>query len=296
MPFCPKAGKKQCINRMIVKTIFEDTINEYSELIDMDTAENMQRMYYRGIAELDSDGSKALSLLIWELQSVDSPGDTTSELKFIYAADPSYLSSLLEDYQQEAMDEDVKKTVFEMKSLDDDRQAALKDCGFTLTPTESRDIEVTLKDCLGLPIARRKAPSYIQSIVSLDNSEFNHGLMNIMFRYSEPALEDLMYLPREWFDQTVSCCVKTDGRVNGFLLVHTCPSGTIIPVLFYALGSDYKQNLVELLRYAISRAAESYPQDTVVRIHRRSEAVESLTGRLFPGKKGAPVIFGERAE
>lgn len=66
MPFCPKAGKKQCINRMIVKTIFEDTINEYSELIDMDTAENMQRMYYRGIAELD------VKKTVFEMKSLDN--------------------------------------------------------------------------------------------------------------------------------------------------------------------------------------------------------------------------------
>ncbi len=205
MPFCPKAGKKQCINRMIVKTIFEDTINEYSELIDMDTAENMQRMYYRGIAELDSDGSRALSLLIWELQSVDSPGDTTSELKFIYAADPSCISSLLKDYQQEAMDEDVKKTVFEMKSLDNDRQAALKECGFTLTPAESRDIEVTLKDCLGLPIARRKAfprqkggSGHLRRTGRVRNEKWSFfaviGLLYCLFKYIELPKRGYLYL------------------------------------------------------------------------------------------------------
>ena len=281
---------------MNIKAIFEDNIREYEDLVDRDVAEHLGRMYYRGIAGCDPDSDSPLSLLIWELKSVESENDTESELRWIYAADPSYISELLEDYRKRVLEEDAVKTTFESIPLDKEKEVALRDCGFSFKSVESRYIDVTLRECTELSIAKKSAPPYIQSISSLDNREFNQGLMNIAFGYTSPALEDLSYLPKRWFDQTLSCCVITDGRVNGFLLIHTCPSGIIIPVLFSAVGADSRINLLEMLRFSIARAAESRPPDTVIRILRRNPPVKALTEKLFPGKKGEPAVAGERIE
>ncbi len=117
-----------------------------------------------------------------------------------------------------------------------------------------------------------------------------------MFAYTDPVLEDLSYLPKRWFEQTVSCCVKTDGKVSGFLLVHACPSGVLMPVLFFAVGADSRFNLLEMMRFSIAQAALNYPKDTVIRILRRNPPVRALSEKLFPGRKGKPAKAGKRFE
>ena len=281
---------------MEIKPIFDDNISDYSDLVDVDIAENMGRMYYRGLAAHDSENDDPLSLLIYKLKSIKGSRDSESELLWIYAADPSCIRELMDGYHGEAQDERVIKTGFEFSSLEKDKEAALKECGFTISPVESRAIEVTIDDCKKLSVARKKAPSYVQSIIFLDYQEFYQGLMNILFRYDDPSQEDLAHLPKEWYEQSVSCFTKTDGRVTGFLLVHACPSGILVPVLFFALGPDYRMNLIEMLRFSIGRAAEIYPGNTVVRIHRRNEQVSALSSKFFPDKKGSPAVAGERVE
>ncbi len=281
---------------MNIRPIFEDTIYDYPEHVDADVAENMGRLYYRGISGHDPEDDSLLSLLIWELKSLDEERDTSSELKWIYAADPSHIAPLIEGYGREAKDEGVVKTLFESTSLEDETEDALKDCGFTFKAVEGRDISVTLDECKALPLAKKSAPPYIQSIALLDNQEFYQGLLNILFKYESPSQEDLAYLPKDWYDQSVSCYTKTDGKVTGLLLVHTCPSGILLPILFYAVGSDYLLNLAGMLRFSINRAAELYPGDTVIRITRRNREVAALSKKIFPDKKGAPAKVGGRQE
>ena len=40
---------------MDIRTIFDDNINEYADHVDKDVAENMSRIYYRGMAGHDPD-------------------------------------------------------------------------------------------------------------------------------------------------------------------------------------------------------------------------------------------------
>ena len=281
---------------MDIRAIFEDNIDDYADYVDDDVSENMVRLRYRGIAGHDSSGDDLLSLLIWELKAVDDRAHTSSELKWIYAADPSYIAPLLEGYQKEVQRDDVKKTYFESTSLEKEDEAALGACGFSTFRVESRDITVTVDECKALSVAKKAAPRYVQSIIFLDYQEFYQGIMNILFKYDHPSQEDLAYLPKEWYEQSVSCYTKTDGKVTGFLLVHACPSGILTPILFFAVGTDYKKSLLEMMRFSINRAAEIYPGDTLIRIHRRNPEVRALSGKLFPGKKGEQAVAGERKE
>ena len=42
---------------MDIREIYDDNVSEYSSIIDPDVAENMERMYYRGLACHDDDDS-----------------------------------------------------------------------------------------------------------------------------------------------------------------------------------------------------------------------------------------------
>ena len=281
---------------MEFRTLSDNSIYEYHDYVDDDIAENMIRLYYRGIASHDPDDSRPLSLLIWELKSVEDLRDTESELKWIYTADSSFLSPLLEEYGKEAQEEAVKKTFFESPPMESGEEAAFGACGFSLKHTESRDLHVTIEECRRLPVAKGKAPRYVESILYLDSQEFFQGIMNILFKHENPALEDLAYLPKNWYEQSVSCYTRTDGRISGFLLVHKCPSGILVPVLLFAVGADFKKSLMEMMRFSINRAAELYPEDTVIRIHRRNQEVAALSKKFFPDKKGDPAVAGKRTE
>ena len=281
---------------MDIKTISEDNINEYSDYVDCDVAEKMSCLYYRGIAGYDPDDDNLLSLLIWELKSAESSKDTESELKWIYAVDPSFIPSIMDGYQKEALSEDIKKSSFELSHLDSEKEECLGKCGFSHEAVESRNISVTLGECQKLAFAHKEAPSFVKSISLLADKEFYQGIMNILFRYKNPALEDLSYLPKKWYEQSISCYTKTDDKVTGLLLVHACPSGVLVPVLLFAVGPDSKINLVEMMRFSISHDAKKYPSDTVIRIYRRNPEVKALSKKLVPDKKGEPAIAGERIE
>jgi hypothetical protein len=202
----------------------------------------------------------------------------------------------LKDYGQLAQAENVKKTFFESTSLSQEKEEALAFSGFSLSHKESKNIEVTVKDCKKIPFIKKAAPPYVQSIRNLNAQAYYQGIMNILFKYDSPMLEDLVYLPKDWFDEDISCYTKTDGKVTGLFLFHVCPSGIIVPVLFYAVGADGRMNLLEMLRFSIDKASLIFPEDTTVRIIRRNGKVSALSEKLFPGKKGASAIAGQRTE
>ena len=81
---------------MEFKPIFEDNMSDYSDLVDIDIAENMGRMYYRGLAAHDPENDDPLSLLIYRLKSLEGSRNSESELLWIYAAEPSCIASLLD--------------------------------------------------------------------------------------------------------------------------------------------------------------------------------------------------------
>ena len=85
---------------MDIRTISEDNIGEYEGLVDEDVAENMGRMYYRGIAGHDPVSDDPLSVLIWELTSVETDLETGADLKWIYAADSDYIEAGLRRFHQ----------------------------------------------------------------------------------------------------------------------------------------------------------------------------------------------------
>ena len=281
---------------MSVVELREDNIDEYLAWVDEDNAEDMSRAYYRGIAYHDDESDDFVAALIWQLKSVESTYDTEAELEWFYCVEPEHLNLALKEYKKRAKLDDVTRTYFENTELNDEMCKVLKKRGFKLSEVESREVRVSVRELSELSIVGKKVPQYVQSIGSILESEFNQGMARIIFKKNVGALEDMCYLPKEWYDQNVSCCVKTDGKVNGLLLVHTYPSGIITPVLFYATGPDYKYNLAYMLRFSIQAAIAHYRESTTVLIRRRTGETKNLFKKLFPKKTGEMAVAGERTE
>ena len=280
---------------MNIKEIVANNIKEYAGIVDPDIAENMTRMYYRGLACHDDDDS-VKSAMIWELQAVEEESDTESRIECVYAKDPGSIEELLGAYHGQAVDEEVKRSFFEYPSLDEKVWESLSGQGFDIASVEGRDVHITIDELASLPLAQKKAPSFVESLADLETTEYHQGIMKLLLKSDTCPMEDMCYIPKSWFEQDISCFVKTDGKVNGFLLIHEFPSGMLMPVFFRATGPDASKNIAYMMIYSINKAAKKYPGDRTVLVRRRASYIEALVQKFFPGRKGVPAVAGERRE
>ncbi len=279
---------------MNIKEIMEDNIEDYSSVISEDVAENMERMYYRGLACHDDDDN-VQSAMIWELKAVEKEADTEARIECVYADDPGSLDALLEEYHSQAVSEDVVRSFFEITALDDAVGSALGSLGFEVSSGEGHDVLLSVSELMNLPLMKKSPPDYIKSISELDLKSYHQGIMKLLFKSDVCAMEDMSYLPKTWFDQDVSCYVTTDDKVNGIFLIHEFPSGILMPVLYHATGPDYVKDLAYMMIYSIAQAAKKHPDGKVL-VRRRNKSVAAMVGKLFPGKKGETAMSGKREE
>ena len=118
--------------------------------------------------------------------------------------------------------------------------------------------------------------------------------MACIFHNSYGLLEDLPFLPMTRFDPDLSCCVMTDERVNGFLLVHRLQSDSFIVELFSSMEPDANIHLLNMMCFAARAVAGLKSEDVKVLLRRHNKGTEGLVGNLFPEKKGETVRMGER--
>ena len=107
-------------------------------------------------------------------------------------------------------------------------------------------------------------------------------------------LDDLPFLPMNWFDTELSSCVITDGAINGLLLVRRITEGLYRVELLFAMQPDANINLLNLMRYTIRAAMKNRSADDVVILRRHSASTVALVKKLFPGRKGDEIIRGEK--
>ena len=281
---------------MSIQELYEDNINEYLDVVGTDIAEDMSRMYFHGIACHDDLDDTLKAALVWELKSVEKPEDTESEIVCVFQEDSEGLIAALEEYSKRIGDDKVARSFFELSDIDETREIVFADSGFDMSTAESREIKIPLGKLRSLSMLKDKVPKYIKSLSEIDNDQFNQGMIRIMFNKNVGALDDMCYLSKEWYDQETSSCVITDGKVNGFFLVHRYPSGILVPVLLYAAGPYSKYDLLYMMRHSINSALAAYPEDTMVSIRRRNDKVRALATKLFPDEKGSTVISGQRIE
>ena len=279
-----------------IEEISLENLEEYEQLLKPNMAENIGREYYNCIAAFDPLGDEAGASMMWELKNTEDPDDTRAEIVYFGASEPAEGEELLREYGVRIADNWVKKSFFELEGLSEEEQALLTDAGFELEERESRDIVMTLAELNKLSFVNKKIPKYIISIGKLDFLQFRQGLTNCLFCGRNGLEEDLALLPADWYENNVSCCVVTDGKVNGLFLVHKMADGILMPVLLFAMGMEANMNMLDMICFSIRAASAIYPEDTQVLIRRHDEKTRALTAKLFPDRKGATVTAGERKE
>lgn len=264
---------------------------EYGTILPADARRDLPRPFFGGLI---SKGESASSWMVYENKNLVVIEDAVSRIRWMELEEADSGKRLLAEYLHET--ENIPLSVIEKPQASDTDRAVLSESGFSLEDRESEDIVATVGELGQLFFAQKKTPPYILSLKKTDEYSYKRGIVNCLIFDRVGLLEDLPYLPKNWFDEDVSSCTMTDQKINGFLLVHALPSNQLMVDLLFASGGDNRKHLLLMIRRSIRAAVKKYPPETPVILRRHNEGTYALVKKLFPEKKGETVLYGERRE
>ena len=267
-------------------------LDRFKDYLDEINAADLSRHFYRGLIALTDDSPCAC--LVYELKNYEEAEDTEAEITYFSVRDEEAGERLLSEFESEAGKARAKSIFFELPELSDLEKEVMEDIGFLIENREGQDLMLSLKELNAIPALSKKPKNYIKSIRTLPEKKLRLGINNCLFYNKKGALEDLGILPTDWFEQDISNCVLSDGKVTGLFLVHVRGDRSLSVDLLYAAGKEYQQDLLHMLRYGLAAALKKYPHETKVVVRRHNKEIRALTGKLFPGKSGRTVFAGER--
>ncbi len=267
----------------------------FRQILGEDLSDDLKRLYYRGIGVEDDEGNP-LGAMVCELMNADSEEETGSRICFLQSGSKEAFDVLHDYYRENTVeDEEVSESAYEL--ADEEAAKALSEVGFSSERKESDNVVVTLGLLRNSKLVKtQKPPAHIRDIGSLSAPQYRNALKKILFRGHNGILEDIAYLPMNWFDTDISSCVVSGDLIPGLFLIRKTPSGMLIPALYFAYGADFKRNLLYMLTYSAQKAMQCYPPETPVLIMRKNAPIRGLSDKLIPGQKGAEVFCGMRKE
>ncbi len=279
---------------MKIIEVTKSNAKEFEDFLGQDLVVDMSRNFYRGLAAVDDSGA-CHGTLVYELLDVDSDEDTKSRIRLLIGDDDEVKGQLQEEYRNTVTEDDVAKSFFE--TSESEVASFFEKLGFSNTSTESRELTFTVSELEKIPINRKaKIPDYIQSLTEVSVIQYRNFVKRVIIKGHKGAVEDLAYLPINWFDRESSSCSVSDDKIDGLLLVRKTPSGELHPQLYTAFGPDYVKNLGFMLVNTVNYVLENYPRDAKVVIYRRNKEILTLTHKLLAGYKGEEVFMGIRDE
>lgn len=281
---------------MSVMRITEENISVYRDYIPEDMAENIGRVNFRGLV-YTRDGEPEAGM-VWELIMDPYGNEKRAKIRWLDTVDEEAGDIIFSDYDDEILNELVTVSSFELpaKSCKTEKET-LRRAGFSVALSEGDRINARLSELADIsPLKKKKIKGSVQPLENMTQRGFNQVTRRLsdMGRYGR--CEDLEYLPRFWFDQSVSCYSENDGMTDGIFLCHQKPCGRLIVEMMYAMGKDSGILLTHLMAKALEKANEKYDPETEIVIDRHNYATLALGEKLFPRSFGLPVYIGERNE
>ena len=280
---------------MKIKELTEENTRVYRDLIPPELLCDIKREYCRGLVGEDERSGAMTAAVFWELKnSEDTDIATTAEILWFYAAGAKDGTDMLNALEEEAEYDEVSRFFFEFPKLSEAEREALSQAGYSVGSSESRDICVTVEELASLKLTKKRVPDYIQPISEITARQFKAGIMTSVFHGKYGILEDLPYLPMSRFDPDISCCIQTDDKVTGLMLIHESEEGPFRVELLFAQQPDANINLLYMICHAIRTASEMLTPGDMVLLRRHNKATAQLIKKLFPDKKGVPALRGEK--
>ncbi len=280
---------------MDIIEISEENIDDFRTLLGEDLSEDVNRIYFNGIGAMDEEG-RAKGALVYELLNSESEEDTKGRICLVQSGDEETADSLEDYYSKTSVkEEEIVESFYELETEAD--AMALVRAGFSSEKKEDDILTVTLGELSKTALGKKqKGSEQVENISSLSILQFRKAVKDILFKGHKGIMEDIPYLPKDWFDNDISACISSGDRVSGLFLVRRTPSGILIPALLFAYGSDSKKNLLFMLRYSLQQALHIYPPETNVCIPRKNAVTRALTDKLITNRSGAEIFFGIRRE
>lgn len=281
---------------MNVVILEEDNIEQYSDYVTPDIAENIGRTFYRGLVITNED--TPVAGMVWEVKNMMQDVDNENNISFLKVDDEEAGNLLLEEYKQFAVDDEVVKSNFVLPARSTSREKELlKSAGFTVLFMEGDLIKTRLSEIAQLKQFQKVTVSEnIHSLMTMTQRGFNNAIRQFMLKGKYGLCEDLSYLSRSYFENDISCYSELDGTVNGIFLFHKKPSGGLLVVIMAAIGSDFGKIIPQMIKFSVQSALENYSDETEVWIDRHDYASQALSEKLFPRGFGIPVYMGSRQE
>ena len=271
-----------------MRRVTVDNLEDFAHILPADALQDIPRPWHRALV---AENGKKISYLVYELKNAEDEKDAQSEIRWLQLSDDG--KALFGEYSHELEEQGVVSSRLE---TDPKHKKALTAAGFRAGERESEVICVTVGELAKLPMAAKKVPDFVKGLGDIGERQFKRGIGTCMINNRKGLLEDMAFLPMEWFEQDVSSVVLMDERVSGMLLVHQLPSKRLMVDLLFSSGGNTRLDILQLMGRAIQAAAEKYPKDTPVLLRRHNKTVQALTDKLFPDKKGETVLYGERKE
>ncbi len=115
-----------------------ENISDYADIIDQDVAESIGREFYHGIVA-EEEGSLS-GALVWEYKNLEDDVDTEAEIVFIDDENGETIKELLSEFDDQASDEDVVFSFFEVGTLSDESRKQFSEDGFAVSKGEDRNL------------------------------------------------------------------------------------------------------------------------------------------------------------
>ncbi len=280
---------------MISREVTAEVIRAHEDRIPSEFYDEIEREYVRGLVAEDEDTKELTAVVFWELKDMEDENvPAEAELMWLYAENAADGGKLLESIVDVPEYDEITRVFFELPELGSTEKEALTNAGFSVQSAESRDVYVTVGELAALKLSKKPLPSYIKPLSEVNPRQFKAGIMTSVFHGRYGLMDDLPFLPMTRFDPEISCCMITDERINGLLLVHETGMGYLRVELLFALHPDANIHLLNMMRFSIQAAEKVRPSDERVLLRRHNKAAIQVIAKMFPDKKGAPVLRGER--
>ncbi|SFC79916.1 hypothetical protein SAMN02910398_03168 [Butyrivibrio sp. YAB3001] len=287
---------------MYTAILDEDNIEEYAAYLGEDEAENIGRAFFRGLVLLD-DLDEPLGGMIWELKNLEEGQNVESHIHWFDAGNEEEADALFMRYSEMIADDGVEKSEVCIQATRENSKMKkiLKQQGFDVHLMEGDDVAVGLSEILNMPIFK-KSHSPSGCIYSLENMElrsYRRIIAKLDTLGQKGTCEDLSYLPLSYFEKNISCYYEDENGIQGLLLFHRSPSGSLYLKVMRAVAETQKEAtmiLMQMLFYAVEYMRENCSDSTQIIVDRHNDAAFLLAEKLYPRGFGKPVYCGSRME
>ncbi len=274
----------------------EDNIASFEGFVPADIADHIGRVFFFGLVAMVHDVPSCG--MVWELLNMREHKEKESRILWLKTLDEEAADEMLKRYEGLLYEDGVKTSSYSIPAEPVcPEKEFLEARGFGADLSEGDEIIASLKQIRKIQLLKKtQAGRESKPLSELNQSELEAALSRMEKMGFRGLCDDLIFLPRMYFENEVSSCYVSEDQIQGLLLIHRLPSSRLKIVLLSALGKDYNRILVKLMKRTMDSLSELYPEDTEIIIDRHNLATLALGEKLFPNELGKPFFIGSRKE